>query len=94
MIKIEDTSKTLKLTGHAKREVCAMTTALTMAFVQNAEAETGEPVPYKVEDGYFFCDFSLMKTGKAVLLARCLRRNLKTLAEEYPGMVQYIHIDS
>jgi uncharacterized protein YsxB (DUF464 family) len=94
MIMIEDTNKAIKVTGHAKREVCAMTTALTMAFVQNAEAETSEPVPYKVEDGYFYCDTSLMKTGKAIMLARCLRRNLQTLAKEYPSMVQYVRIDT
>ena len=91
-ILIEETNTTLKVTGHARREVCAMVTALIMGYVQNMEAETGEPLPHKIEDGYFYIDHSLCKGGKAQLLTRCLKRNLKQLSVEYPTMITYIPI--
>jgi uncharacterized protein YsxB (DUF464 family) len=95
MIRITDTTATVKVDGHARREVCAMVTALTMAFVQNVTEETGKAPTYTVEDGYFFVDaYQFYKdnspTGK--LLMRCLQRNLKQLAMEYPKDITHIQM--
>lgn len=93
MVRIEETKTTIKITGHARREVCAMITALTMGFIQNAEAETNQAPAYNIKDGYFFIDMTQYSNNQtADLLARCLRRNLRQIATEYPTMVQYIHV--
>ena len=95
MIRITDTTSTVKVDGHARREVCAMVTALTMAFVQNVTEETGKAPTYTVEDGYFFvdaCQFYKDNVPTGKLLMRCLQRNLKQLALEYPNDITHIQM--
>lgn len=93
MVRIEETNTTIKVTGHARREVCAMITALTMGFIQNAEEETNQAPAYNIKDGYFFIDMTQYSNSPAAdLLARCLRRNLRQIATEYPTMVQYVRV--
>ena len=92
MVMIEQTDKSIKVTGHAKKEVCAMITALCVAFVHNIQAETSMDLDYAIKDGYFYLPLEQFKDKDAfaLMLVRCLQRNLTDLADDYPASVQHI----
>lgn len=92
MVRIEQTEKAIKVTGHAVKEVCAMITALCVSFVHNIQAETSMDLDYAIKDGYFYLPLAQFKDKDAftLMLVRCLQRNLIDLAEDYPSSVQHI----
>jgi uncharacterized protein YsxB (DUF464 family) len=92
MIRIEKTEQAIKVTGHAVKEVCAMMTALCVAFVHNIQAETSTDLDYAIKDGYFYLPLAQFKDKDAftLMLVRCLQRNLSDLADDYPSSVQLI----
>lgn len=92
---ILETDRSLEIKGHAKTHVCAMVTALVVAFLSGVTEVLGLSLDYTLTNGELFIPdktfFTLTKYDHDVkLLYEVLTKSLRQISIDYPESVTYI----